>query len=496
MSKRLAETNPRSPHFDFVVEDGSSDGRTLTVAPTDRSLEGPPYVTSFTVTRKTRNFSASRWQLSLFDPTFERLEDLLVWFAESDDAGRYGAVNYEIGFADADGSVHASPRVASQVVTIKPTYTRQGMKLTLTGVDLDLMVLSNRIPLTFLASAADGAYSGKDVRAFVQLAMSAAGSDVDVEAYPEKSTALLLMDGFQSFANPNGEYAGLYDFHSPGSDAGATSMSVSSFFAMMEEYCNDRLGDARIKFRIDGSDDGAVPFTVAMVDALASGAGAPPVPEFYLNTTKTDEGEDNLSNVVNFSPALDELHALMYGTASSSTDLHEKFTRAPQTAEFDLSDLGGPQVGDGMMISPKAFDRTQMNALFDNFSEAGVRRPGFDERVDPLDAMRARRLRKSMADNFANWAMGGSMTVAFPPPDVAPWSYVDVRVVTKRGVSPIVSGTWIIRDVRYQVQPGKLTGTFSLTRSGPSGYEQGSSFSKLSIRHDPNEDEESKKGGE
>lgn len=495
MSDNLAKTNPRVPFLNFVIDDGDA-GMTITIDPTDRSLKGPPYVTRFQLQRKVRSFSASSWTVSLFDPTFELLENMLVAFYSSELTGLYGAVNYSFGYVDANGHVESSPVITGMVTKVQPQYTRQGMRLTLSGIDFDLLSASKRLPMQPLYDAAGrkscGLYSGWNVGDFTASVLSAAGIDAEIAFVPDGIQSSLLMDSFPAFGNPDGEegmYNGLLMYLFSGGGAESGTMSLSSFCSMMEDYCGSEgvTNCDRIHIRFDGETVEGNTLKLSFVDILAPDEDT--LPCFDINTTTTEDGGDNLSNVISFAPALDELSPLMYGVSSWSTETTNRYTRELEKPEFDLQkDLTGIQVGDGFMLSEKAVDTQNMNDLHQNLTEAGYKSPAaILQRRESHDAIIMRRVRRTMANTFAAWAMQGSLTVAFPPPAIAPWEYVMIRVLIREGKSSVVSGRWLITDIKYSIQPGKLQGTFTLVKSGPSDFEADPLVQpeNMSIIHDP-----------
>jgi len=473
----LKDTNPVISFLEFVIGSQPVDSMSgsdmtssfrLTVDPDKKGINDAPWVKEMSIKRPVKNFNASQWTLQVFDPTFLLLTRMIVvWSGQNSlESGTFGSVQYRFGYVQADGTKVFSPPIRGMVLTILPKYRRQGVMITLKGVDFDIGSASTRIPLTAFVGI-----TGIPMTSFITQVLGTAGVGVEVKYKPLELEEHLTTVGLGDFIGEDGNnYAGIITSLSQTlRRKKLDSLSITTFFYLIRDYCNYIEGDSRYQISIEASEDESSILAITIVDSTKVPGE---VPVFVVNSTVGIDGKDNNSNVTSFVPDIEAFSPALFGATDAVVRTRDRFTRQARITNLEMKKASGPAFGEAVLLNPTVsrgdgLSFKQANNLKLNSAEAGdTLNSMLAESQTSYDHDVAERVQQQIMNTSVSRVIRASMGVAFPDPDLAPWSHIDVYVMTPNGPDPITSGRYVIDGASYKIAHGKYTGNFTMFKSG------------------------------
>jgi hypothetical protein len=509
-----ADGNPRKEYLHFIIGSGET-ALCVTVDPAKRGRDDPPYVESFEYKKRTRNFSAGEWTLVLVDPTFLLLDRISATFnsqafpdpvsSSSSSVLDYssaplGSVSFEFGYTLSSGFTVRSPLIRGYILKIKPSVFRWGMRLTVTGLDFNLVANAMAIPGATLVTFMETQASTATLSGFIT-AMLAGQRQVTQFAFQPSDLADLSMANLPLFLG-DGLVSGAVE---PTDDASATTtenysslsqyitqdgIAIRDLLRLVQDYTTSEGRQSYVRLdglRNTGTEEApmeALLYTVVESGCGLSASGA--VPTFWINTEKMMDADgnevDNFSNVESFDVEIDPIAIGILAVSDDAQYVRDPYTRDVVSVEAPMSEFSGSVEGDsvatvGALTTPQGASDDPKEA------RAGVQAkmalsPPASPVTQPMGGFTPDSVRQAMSRRqavFSKWPFQGSMTVAYPDPNLNPWESIQVYVITPQQSLFMTSGRYLVKDISYRIQLGRFSGTYSLLKSGskslPGGLE-------------------------
>lgn len=453
----VRDTDSFLPHFQMSI-----GGREIGFLPRTsefgaRRLDGPPFVQTFSVKRRVRNFAASEWTTTVFDSGGDLLEELvLALHLQNTEA--HGRTAYTMGFTTSSGAFELYPKVYGIVKRLHPYYMREGVRITIEGADLGIEDMRAALPVNIVLNVAPG----MTVTEWISSAFASAGVSVEVKSEPEEEFEAITMSRYGEFLNASevdNAASVMWRVYSRGSSGTADSVTVSDFMSIVKDYitfASDK--DAYIRF--DGMGDTGV-LRITVVNG-ASLSVKPPV--FVVNSQKKNKESDNIS-VENFAPAMDPLPSALFAPVRESIPTVDRLTRKVTVLEVGPEDENGVAVGSGVLVA------REKDGLVRSGSGKPVRPEASAEAqivANPMmsDAQRVIAARNNIHRRFSRLPFRASMKIHFPLASIQPYTHMQVRVLTNRGQDPVTSGRYRIEDMTYTMDLGNFYAAVTAVKSG------------------------------
>lgn len=510
--------NPRVPFLEFWIGEGDSAFR-VTLDPDNRKRDDPPYVEAFEYRKRTRNFSAGEWSVTLVDPNFDLLDKIMAVFnysaldtAASAGAGAsldyaadapLGTVKFSFGYTLSSGETIQSPWIQGYVLKLKPSFFRWGVRLVLSGLDFNLVSQASVLRVEDIISWVVG-HESSTIADFIEamLGQTRAGTVHPVSFLFQPASlgtvgvsSLLQFFGVVSNGSEEGgavvttaNYEELATYTSDGSN-----IAVKDFMRLIQDFYLDTMSKT-VYIRLDGLQASEEPGVTSALQYTAVEAGVEmqslnSIPMFQITSQRMagpppDNAQmDNFSNVSSFDLNIDPIAIGILALCDTAEYARDPLTRETELVEAPMSEYAGPVEGDGLSVVPSLVSGEESTSDVDPVttnpgvgasvvlagalsSLGGTLKAGVGG-VTPAAIKRAR-VRRQMV--YAAWPFQGSLTVEYPDPNLNPWEPVLIYVLTAAGgIEQMTSGRYIVKDIQYRINPGKFQGVYSVLKSGSSG---------------------------
>jgi hypothetical protein len=455
----VRDTDSFLPHFQMSI-----GGREIGFLPRTqlfgaRRLDGPPFVQTFSVKRRVRNFAASEWTATVFDSGGDLLEELVISL-HLQNTEAHGRTSYTMGFTTSSGVGVFYPKVYGIVKRLHPFYMREGVRVTIEGVDLGIEDMRMALPVDIVLAVAPE----MPVTEWIASAFATAGVSVEVTSEPAEEFEAITMSKYEEFigdSETNNAASVMWRVYSRGSSGTADSVTVSDFMSIVKDYitfASDK--DAYIRF--DGMEENGV-LKVKIVNGTSLSV-KPPV--FISNSQKKNRETDNIF-VENFAPSLDPLPSALFAPVRETIPTVDRLTRKVTNVTVGPEDETGVAVGSGVLVA------REKDGLLRTGTAKGPRL-GFDREREAdvvansmkTDAQLVIAARNNIHRRFSRLPFRASMKLHFPHPSVQPYTHVQMRVLTNKGQDPVTSGRYRIEDMTYTMDLGNFYAVVTAVKSG------------------------------
>lgn len=452
------DTDTFMPYLDFRL---GTKKLAFTQRLTSRPLDGPPFVQSFNVRRRVRCFAASEWTATMYDLSGELFEELLI-AQNLGNTSEIGRVSYSMGFTSSSGEFERYPTVYGIVKRVSPTYMREGVRVTVEGVDLGMEEARTAISI----SAVTQPSAKWGVKDWVESAFAEAGMAVLVEVKPVGALDGVDLTGFAAYVGDpdNDNAARLMSRIAARSASGDLStISVNDFFSVVTDYLSQATGGMDVRMRIDGMNSNGV----LNVTVVVGGYSEDDVERRYVVNSQLKKEESDCIAVENFSVALDPMAPQVFMPRSETVKLVNRLTREITEVSYSPDDEDGVAVGPSILtVKSQTGLRRLGPSAWPGASAEEQRAVRILENPASFDRRVVEATRRELTRKFNRFPMQGTMTVHFPPQDLIPYTYAGVKVLTNKGKDPITSGRYLVRDVNYEYSQGTFKATASVLKSG------------------------------
>lgn len=461
----MRETDVKMPFLDLIF--GDNFRVTLPVREQGvRKVDGPPFVESMTIKRRVSSFSASEWNIEIYDSTAEVFEKLLAAMYISN-TGPKGRLSYSFGWTDQSGNKVSFPTIHGLIRLVSPRYLREATRISIDGIDFGAEDAVARVSSAAVLSPSES----WNVRQWIENVFEATGISVEVEQVPEGFLEDIMLSGFVDYLTQsietNNASSILYRVASRHGRGSISEISLKDFFGVVDEVLSV-VADMEVSYRFDGMNENGV----QKLTVIPKANSPVPIMTYVVNSQKKEKDTDFI-RVSNFSPNLDPLGAGIFVPREMDVNITDRLTRQSEIAHFSYDDAGGVLIGSGLLTSSSSktnapFVMPSGGVRFRSAESSGRSRELLElaERLDDLDLQTATLVARNIHKVFHNFPINASMTVEFPPVELQPYAHINVKVMTNKGVCPISSGRYLVQDIVYYYRWGSLQATASLLKSG------------------------------